>query len=393
MGEAAKSSQSTSMAPSVPRSLQLLKSALTRSKPSSSSTEPYPAHSSSNSPGPVTPTQRNLSSFAPFDRTQFVGRLASFKAVFWGQLPEELCELEWARRGWVERRDGKKGIECGLCHASVEVIWDWNRLRKGVLEERRLRVKHRSEGNGVTASGNPENGVEEGDAEVNRAGNEMEEVIQTWSSTNSDEDIFATDAADDDEATALLAKYYTPLLSSGHKLKCPWTTRSTDTTVLRLPPQLLSLLNLQSCLTSLSSIVESFPSQDRIFLPKLLPTTLPPSLSDYDPRAIQASVAGWSGQHLGKQGILTCATCHRRVGLWSFTKDDGETLDLIAEHKQYCPWINAAVQTGMAGWGYAFTLLEPKTILGKRGRDGEGEGEVKDNRIKKLRDKLKSLKK
>src|SRR5271170_5152979 len=83
-----------------------------------------------------TPTKHNLSSFAPWDRDQLVGRLSTFKDVLWSQLPEELCELEWARRGWVEREDRKKGVLCGLCVADMEIIWDWNQLREAVIEQR-----------------------------------------------------------------------------------------------------------------------------------------------------------------------------------------------------------------------------------------------------------------
>ena len=378
---------------SVPQALDLLKSAVTPSKPSSPSPVPSTPRSTSKAPAATTSTQRNLSAFAPFDRDQFVGRLATFKAVFWGQLPEEVCEFEWARRGWVERRDGRRGIECGLCHACVEVVWDWNRLREKVLEDRRMLAEKKDEENSVAEGGEKENGIGEGPAPGNHAENGAENVMETGQLPKFDDDIFATGAADEDEGTTLLLKYYTPLLSSGHKSKCPWASKSTDTTVLRLSPQLLSLLNLQSRLTSLSAILGSFPSSERTFLPKPLPVSLPSSLTEFDPRIIQAGVAGWSGQILGKRGLLTCGTCHRRVGLWTYTKEDGDTLNLIAEHKRYCPWINAAVQTGMAGWEYVFASLEPKTSSSKRGREGEDEGEVKQNRIKKLREMLKSLKK
>jgi hypothetical protein len=61
------------------------------------------------------------------------GRKKHRPSGVWGdgrrhRLPEELCELEWARREWVERRDGVRGVECGFCHGSVEVIWDWNQI-------------------------------------------------------------------------------------------------------------------------------------------------------------------------------------------------------------------------------------------------------------------------
>src|SRR5579859_3947834 len=98
------------------------------------------------SPAPSTPTQRNLSSFAPWDRDQLVSRLSTFKNVLWSQLPDELGELEWARRGWVERRGGISGVTCDLCKATVEVIWDWERLRGNILSERAAKEEERKRG-------------------------------------------------------------------------------------------------------------------------------------------------------------------------------------------------------------------------------------------------------
>src|SRR5579862_1782041 len=132
------------MAPVI-QNLELLKSLSTPSKsatPGTPSSAPSPASSArslSKGATPSTPTQRNSSSFAPWDRDQLVARLATFKDVLWSQLPEELCEIEWARRGWVERKDGKKGVECGLCKAQVEVIWNWDQLRERVIAERAKR--------------------------------------------------------------------------------------------------------------------------------------------------------------------------------------------------------------------------------------------------------------
>ena len=176
-----------------------------------------------------------------------------------------------------------------------------------------------------------------------------------------EEDIYSTQPADDAQSTNLLLKYYTPLLSSGHTPKCPWRSRTTDIKVLRLPPQLLSLPSLQSRLATLTPILPFLPSAERILAPKPLPSNLPKSLEDYDPRLVDIGITGWSGSLLGHKGILTCATCHRRVGLWLFVEEGRmEELDLVAEHKGYCPWINTDVQTGMAGWEYVFSLVEPE---------------------------------
>jgi hypothetical protein len=96
-----------------------------------------------------------------------------------------------------------------------------------------------------------------------------------------------------------------------------------------------------------------------------------------------------------------CSTCHRRVGLWAFTSEpmslvnesklEEEPLDLCAEHKRYCPWINAAVQTKMAGWEYMISLVEPRGNL-KRQWDINDDSE-KASQFKRLRDMLKGIKK
>ena len=67
-----------------------------------------------------------------------------------------------------------------------------------------------------------------------------------------------------------------------------------------------------------------------------------------------------------------------------------EELDLVAEHKRYCPWINKDVQTGMVGWEYVVSLVEPR---GNSKRGWEGDGDGKESRFKRLREMLKGVKK
>lgn len=306
----------------------------------------------------------------------------------------------------MERRDGKTGVECGLCHGHVEVIWDWNQLRESVLKQWQLQeetaienatenladteiektttqesdmapLEPTSTTNGKGSNENTDGGRTNGDI--------------TKEGDNKREEIYSTQPADDAQSTDLLLKHYTPLLSSGHTTKCPWRSRTTDITVLRLPPQLLSLPSLQARLTTLAPILSFLPSTQRILAPKPLPSNLPKSLEDYDPRLINIGMVGWSGSLLGHKGILTCATCHRRVGLWLFVEEGRmEELDLVAEHKLYCPWINKDVQTGMAGWEYVVSLVEPRGTS-KRGWEGDADG--KESRFKRLREMLKGVKK
>lgn len=370
------------MSQTVPQGLGHLKSALTPSKSRSPLSVPStPSTPASNKIAAATPTRTNLSSFAPWDRDQFVARLSTFKDVFWSRLPEELCELEWAKRGWVERKDARRGVECGLCHSRLDVIWNWNELRESMLKSPQL------------VDETKENGISNDDTSHMLA---HERTTMTFRETSS-----SIEFPDDKESTELLLKHYMPLLSAGHTTKCPWATRTTDTTVLRLPPYLLSLSSLIARLQSLTPILPFLPPAERIIAPKPLPEDLPTDISDYDHQVIQVGVFGWSGSFLGSRGILVCSTCHRRVGLWVFTSEtmslvntlkmEDESLDLCAEHKRYCPWIDAAVQTKMAGWEYIMSLVEPKGDL-KRMRDINNDG-GKTSQFKKLREMLKSVKK
>ena len=359
-----------------------------RNRPDQSSMLLSSSPRSSQSIPTETPTKQNLSSFAPWDRNQLVGRLSTFKDVLWSSLPEELCELEWARRGWVERSDGKKGIMCGLCHADVEIIWNWNRLREVVFQQRESQKSAQQ----AAANGN--------DTDENVSSNVTAGSPHPEPCSSNSEDLYLKEATDDSDSTNFLQAHYTPLLSAGHTVKCPWRTRKTDLNVLRLPPTSLSLPSLISHLSTLSPILSFLPDTSEISPPKPLPVSLPAGLQEFDPRLVQAAITGWYGGRLGDKGILRCTTCHRRVGLWLFkSPSEGDEnildldvgpLDLITEHKSYCPWINGQVQGGMAGWEYVYEVIEPRGSL-KRSRDGNDA--EKSSRFKRLRDMLKGIKK
>lgn len=76
-------------------------------------------------------------------------------------------------------------------------------------------------------------------------------------------------------------------------------------------------------------------------------------------KALALSLFGWQAESGHITGLATCEACFRRLGLWLFkTKpntedaaaDDDEALmsclDVVGEHRDYCPWINAASQSG-----------------------------------------------
>ena len=322
----------------------------------------------------ATPTQRNLSAFAPWDRDQLVARLSTFTDILWSQLPDELCEFEWARRGWIQRKDSKKGVECDLCRGNVQIIWDLNELRNFVLKEREQEQDEK------------EDETKETDA--------SDSTPRPSASTIEMDNIFTKIPESESETTELLLRHHRPLLSSGHNGKCPWRSRSAEPAVLRLPPQQLMLTKLTARLQTLTPIVEFLPPLDRIVVPKPLPGDLPIDLSGYDQRVLAVGLTGWTGSLLGSKGMLTCETCHRRIALWLFTSDgdstlvsEEEQLDLLAQHKCYCPWISARVQTGEPGWEQMHAQLVPSGGI-KRTRETE-----KESQLKRLRQMLGAVKK
>lgn len=50
--------------------------------------------------------------------------------------------------------------------------------------------------------------------------------------------------------------------------------------------------------------------------------------------AAQLAIFGWAPHELAPE-VLSCRTCQRRLGLWSFTS--GRQLDLVGEHLGWCP--------------------------------------------------------
>jgi len=100
--------------------------------------------------------------------------------------------------------------------------------------------------------------------------------------------------------------------------------------------------------------------------------------------AFMMALFGWQGhkhERLGTQlGSVSCHACFRVLGLWIFKSKEvneaGEEvagavvdrLDVIKEHRDYCPWQNAKSQNGknptktstssMAGWEIVLRILK-----------------------------------
>ncbi len=93
-------------------------------------------------------------------------------------------------------------------------------------------------------------------------------------------------------------------------------------------------------------------------------TVAPPGINK---DALTLALFGWEAEAGHIKGLVACNACFRRLGLWLFLdqprsssptakddddpQDDGPSvtaLDVVNEHRDYCPWINAASQNGNA---------------------------------------------
>lgn len=115
-------------------------------------------------------------------------------------------------------------------------------------------------------------------------------------------------------------------------------------------------------------------------------------LAEINKVALLMALFGWQGhthERLGPQlGSVSCQACFRVLGLWIFKSKEineaGEEvvgpamscLDVVKEHREYCPWQNPTSQngkgpiktstTGMAGWEIILRILHNDHLLRSR---------------------------
>ena len=127
-----------------------------------------------------------------------------------------------------------------------------------------------------------------------------------------------------------------------------------------LPPNIVFPATL-----NISQLTEMLPPD---FCASVIPAAAdgrPPSRQGpIDKDAIALAIFGWQAESDRIKGLITCTACFRRLGLWLFMRkrrppshsnslgeDDEEeapmsSLHVLEQHRDYCPWINAATQNG-----------------------------------------------
>ncbi|KAL2069668.1 hypothetical protein VTL71DRAFT_14347 [Oculimacula yallundae] len=282
--------------------------------------------------------------YAPWDRAEFLKRLKSFSNLTdWTPKPARVNEVEWAKRGWVCQKSER--VRC--CHCNVEILVKLNKKEVDGKEEA----------------------------------------------------VYVAQNIED----ALVDKYV-ELIVTSHDESCLWRQRGCDDSIFKLPlnhaPTTIEALRerYNELLARSQTLPYSFNMRTpEDFDLELVLSYLPPGFFNPPPTeqtnitpvevnkvAFMMALFGWQGhthERLGTQlGSVSCNACFRVLGLWIFrskeVNDTGEEvagaamdrLDVVRQHRDYCPWQNPASQNGkkpaksstssMAGWEIVLRVLK-----------------------------------
>lgn len=328
--------------------------------------------------------ERKTPNFAPWDRGQFLERLKTYRHVDkWRGKPERINEVQWAKRGWS--CVGKERVGCvGGCGKEVVITLESAREERQDTEETQDTEKRPSD---------------------------EEEDEDEWR----------------EKAQAELVEKYAEMIVTSHDWGCLWRRKGCDDTIQRLPlaHHKTAIDDLRQRYTSLVAIASELPpdpstpedfhlsSISQKLAPLLHPlspdpptstpstppnppadttttTITPPPPSNNDPNnsALALSLFGWQAEEGHVVGLATCTACFRRLGLWLFkpssspsespSQSSMDRLDVVSEHRDYCPWINALSQNGttsrrtsldgLAGWEALLRAVDASVIY-KRHED------------------------
>ncbi|MCJ1478415.1 hypothetical protein MMC13_007095 [Lambiella insularis] len=264
--------------------------------------------------------------YTPWDRNDFLERLKTFQDTYnWRDKPEKVNEVQWAKRGW--RCVGRNRVACAGCGKQAVIILEHDEP-----------MPHRSE-----------EASDDGEVE--------------WRDTAQEE----------------LVEQYAQMIVNAHSEDCLWRVRGCDASIQRLPLvhpvttlgdlrlRYESFVKLNSRLpTSLRLPADfNYESVSRCLRPILLESRDNDALATnnipaqtLDEEALKLALFGWHAESELDLQLATCNACFRRLGLWLFlprstldhSSEEREAivnrLDLVEEHRSFCPWVNASAQSG-----------------------------------------------
>jgi hypothetical protein len=146
-----------------------------------------------------------------------------------------------------------------------------------------------------------------------------------------------------------MVERYVQQLSVAHQASCPWRDRPCNLTLYELPATSRKEWTRQVAQRVLSFLPIQLPELHDILVTKqeaqkvrdLLTdwsTANQTPLTEWEPSMtlpmVTLAATGWEAV----DGVLTCAQCFRKAGIWSFTNEMG--FDAVGEHRPYCAWIS-----------------------------------------------------
>jgi hypothetical protein len=326
---------------------------------------------------------RKAPNYSPWSQDLFLERLRTFADVkLWTSKPEELSEVEWAKRGWT--LDGWNKVAC-----------------KGGCEQRlviRLRPKRKDkEGKDIEASEDlsidigksPERSFENTalkretehglidryvDMIVTGHGEQCLwrkagckgmlrfEVLGNSRSQSGLEDIYHIPLARRDRCERDLRHRYQTLLSLESSLP-PVESLSIPGD----PPETLVKLVTASIFTTVDKPTPGKLKELEVDSQKAI-EAVPPKINTI---ALALSMFGWTGVTQEGVQLLLCEHCFQRVGLWMYTASriaemseklgvqaTQLRLNVLETHREHCPWKNAKTQhnpddgilAGLSAW-------------------------------------------
>ncbi|WPG98979.1 Hypothetical protein R9X50_00178100 [Acrodontium crateriforme] len=277
--------------------------------------------------------KKDLPNFAPWSHEAFLARLKTFSSVsLWHPKPEEISEVEWAKRGWVCVDVNTVGCRGGC--------------------ERRVVVDMASVAKKMDA--------DDGSDGDERDPDELEQ--------------------DQEAFEAMLAERYKALIPEGHAENCLWRQDGCKDDIYHVQvirpkvwqPELrtryLSLLDIADSIRDVNTIpLEHNTSNvlplDRVWQElskQLLSPPSDPPVPELSTKAIEFALHGWRGSSDTGNDLLHCDTCFQRVGLWMYQpgyksthaassspepqEAGSSTINLAETHREYCPWRNPTSQ-------------------------------------------------
>lgn len=347
--------------------------------------------------------ERKTPNFAPWDRGQFLERLKTYRHVDkWMGKPERINEVQWAKRGWS--CVGKERVGCvGGCGKEVVIMLESSKEERQSTEETQ------------DTEDRPADEEEDEDEWREKAQEQLVDKYAEMVVASHDGGCLWRRRGCDGMRHNFLTALTNALMKPADTIqRLPLAHHKTAIDDLR--QRYISLVAIASELPPDPSTPESLdlPSLSQNLAPLFhTPSPNPPSTTPPSPpnppadtttittpslsstnnttntSALALALFGWQAEQGHVVGLATCTACFRRLGLWLFNRPPSSSspspsdppsqssmdrLDVLSEHRDYCPWINTLSQNGanaprrtsldggLAGWEILLRAVYASTV-------------------------------